>query len=123
VSLTRTAAEREEEAELNELRGEADRTAAEAARTLAELTRRIGEVRRPGEAARRLVADARVTALRKVREGTGGLAGRRGARPLALAAIPVLAVAAVTYAAVRGKIRFKPPNGGLLRPPPRRSPR
>lgn len=105
MSVVRTAAEREEEAQLNELRGEADRTAAEAARTLAELSRRIAAVRRPGQAARRLAADARVTALRVVREGPGSTAGQRGAWRPALAAIPVLVVAAaLAYAAARGQL-------------------
>ena len=106
MSVVRTAAEREEEAQLNELRGEADRTAAEAARTLAELSRRIDAVRRPGQAVRRLAADARVTALRVVREGPGSIAGQRSAWRPALAAIPVaLVVAAVlAYAAARGKL-------------------
>ncbi len=101
MSVIRTAAEREEEAELNELRGEADHAAAEAAGTLAELSERITAVRRPGRAARRLAADARVTALRVVREGPG----QRGAWRPALAAIPVLvAAAALAYAAYRGKL-------------------
>ena len=43
----RTAAAREEEAELNELREQADRATAELAQTLTELTRRITVVRRP----------------------------------------------------------------------------
>ena len=106
MSVVRTAAEREEEAELNALRGEADRSAAEAARTLAELSRRITAVRRPATTARRLAADARVTALRAVRGGPGSIAGRRGAWRPVLAAIPVLVVAAaLAYAASRGKLR------------------
>jgi len=67
----RTAAEVEEEAELNELRDQADRAAAEVAQTLAELTNRIAVELRPGEVARRLTARARVTTLRALREGPG----------------------------------------------------
>jgi hypothetical protein len=101
----RTAAAREEEAELNELRDQADRAAAEVAQTLTELNRRITVVRRPGAAARRLTADARVTALRALREGPGSIVGQRGACRLALAAIPVFALAtALGYAAYRGKL-------------------
>jgi hypothetical protein len=98
---------------LPEPRDEADRTAAEAAHTLAELNRRLTAVRRPREAARRLAADARVTALRAVREGAGMIAGQRGAWRPVLAAIPVLAAAAVlAYATPRGKIRWPHPDGG-----------
>ena len=100
----RTAAEVEEEAELNELRDQADRAAAEVAQTLAELTNRIAVELRPGEVARRLTARARVTALRALREGPGSFAGQRGARRLALDAIPVFALAALGYAAYRGKL-------------------
>ncbi len=101
----RTAATREEEAELNELREQAKLATAELAQTLTELTRRITVVRRPGAAARRLTADARVTALRALREGPGSFAGQRSAWRLALAAIPVVAVAAALgYAAYRGKL-------------------
>jgi hypothetical protein len=122
----RTAAAREEEAELNELRDQADRVTAELAQTLTELTRRITVVRRPGAAARRLTADARVTALRALREGPGSLAGQRGAWRPALAAIPVFAVAAALgYAAYRGKlipvkIKVKAPE--RIRLPARRLP-
>jgi hypothetical protein len=52
-------------------------------------------VRRPGEGARRLTASARVAAFRAVREGPGTIAGQRGAKRVALAAIPVVALAAV----------------------------
>jgi hypothetical protein len=105
MSLIRTAAEREEEAELNYLRDQADRSTAEAAQILAELTRRVNVARRPGKAASRLATDARVAALRAVREGPGKIAGQRGAWRLVLAAIPVLTLAAVLgYAAVRGKL-------------------
>jgi hypothetical protein len=101
----RTAAAREEAAELNELRDQADRAAAELAQTLGELTRRISVVRRPGQAARRLTADARVSALRTLHGGPGSTAGQRGAWRPALAAIPVIALAAALgYAACRGKL-------------------
>jgi hypothetical protein len=95
MSLIRTAAEREEEAELNDLRDQADRSTAEAAQILAEMTRRITVVRRPGQAARRLTA------------------------------IPVLTLVAVlAYAAARGKlippkIKFGFPE--RARPPDRQS--
>jgi hypothetical protein len=124
MSLTRTAAEREEEAELNDLRDQADRSTAEAAQILAELTRRITVVRRPGQAARRLTADVRVAALRALREGPGGIVGRRGAWRPVLAAIPVLTLAAaLAYAAARGKlippkIKFSAPE--RIRLPARR---
>ena len=101
----RTAAEVEEEAELNELRDQADRAAAEVAQTLAELTNRIVVGLRPGEVARRLTAQARVIVLRALREGPGSFVGQRGAWRLALAAIPVFALAAALgYAAYRGKL-------------------
>lgn len=122
----RTAAAREEEAELNELREQADRATAELAQTLTELTRRITAVRRPGAAARRLTADARVTALRALREGPGSFVGQRGAWRAALAAIPVVAVAAALgYAAYRGKlapakVKVKAPE--RIRLPARRLP-
>lgn len=104
MSVVRTAAEREEEAELSELRDEAARTAAEAARTLAELSRRIEFARRPKEAAARLAADARVTALRAVRRGWGRTGGRRGAWRPALAAVLILAAATGSgYLAARTK--------------------
>lgn len=107
MSVIRTAATREEEMELNDLRAQADRTTAETAQALAELTRRITAVRRPGEAARRLTADARVAALRTLREGSGKIVGQRRAWRLALAAIPLLAVvAALAYAAAQRKTIF-----------------
>jgi hypothetical protein len=125
MSLIRTAAEREEEAELNDLRDQADRSTAEAAQILAEMTRRITVVRRPGQAVRRLTADARVAALRFLRQGPGGIAGQRGAWRPVLAAIPVLTlVAVIAYAAARGKlippkIKFSVPE--RTRPPDRQS--
>jgi hypothetical protein len=105
VSPVRTAAEREEQAELIMLREQADRTADEVAQTLAELTRRIDVVRRAGEAARRIRADARGTALRALRQGPRAIAGQPGVRRVALAAAPVL-VLAVSACAARGKIKF-----------------
>lgn len=118
MSIVRTAAVKEEEAQLNHLRDQADRTAAEAARTLEELTGRLAAVGRPGEAARRLATDARVTALRAVRR-------QRGAKRLTLAAIPVLAVAAaLVYAAARTQLtpaKFKAGAPERIRPPARRS--
>jgi hypothetical protein len=125
MSIARTAAVKEEEAQLNDLRDQADRTAAEAARTLAELTGRLAAAGRPGEAARRLAADARVTALRAVREGPGKIAGQRGAKRLTLAAVPVLVVAAaLVYAAARGQLtpaKIKAGAPERIRPPVRRS--
>jgi hypothetical protein len=107
----RTAAEREEEAELKYLRDQADRSAVEVARTLAELTGRLAAVGHPGQAARQLAAGARVTALRAVREGPGKIAGQRGAWRPALAAIPVLVVAAaLAYAAVRRNAADRKPR-------------
>lgn len=104
MSVPHGAAAREERAELISLRDEADRSVAEVARTLAELTGRVASVRHPGNTARRLAAQVRVTALRAVREGPGQIADQRGAWRLALAAVPVIAVAAViAYAAVSGK--------------------
>jgi hypothetical protein len=105
--MIRTAAEREEERELNSLRDQAGRSTADAAQTLAELTRRLKSAGHPQAAARQLAANARVTALRAVREGPGKIAGQRGARRLALAAIPVLliAAAALAYAATQGRPR------------------
>lgn len=118
MSIVRTAAVKEEEAQLNHLRDQADRTAAEAARTLEELTGRLAAVGRPGEAARRLATDARVTALRAVRR-------QRGAKRLTLAAVPVLAVAAaLVYAAARTQLtpaKFKAGAPERIRPPARRS--
>jgi hypothetical protein len=89
------------------------------------MTRRITVVRRPGQAARRLTADARVAALRFLRQGPGGIAGQRGAWRPVLAAIPVLTlVAVIAYAAARGKlippkIKFSVPE--RTRPPDRQS--
>ncbi len=105
MSIARTAAGKEEEAELSYLRDAADRSAADAAQTLAELARRLSVARRPGEAVRRATAVARAAALRALRQGPGVIAGRRGAWRPALAAIPVLVLAAaLAYAAARRKV-------------------
>ena len=101
--MIHTAADREEDAELNDLRDQAERAAAEAARTLAELTSRLS-AGHPKAVARRLAGHARVTARRAAREGPGKIAGQRGAKHLALTAIPVLLVAAaLAFAAIQGK--------------------
>jgi hypothetical protein len=98
----RTAAEREEEAELDYLRDQAERATVDAARALAELAARIAVARRPGQAARRLTVRALAAALRALREGPGS--GQRGAWRPALAAVPVLLLAgALAYAIARGR--------------------
>jgi len=101
VSTRNSAVALEEDTELRELRDRADRTTAEAARTLAELTARLAAARDPGAMARRLTARTRDVATRAFREGPGRLADQRGARRTALAAIPVLAVAAAVIVAYR----------------------
>jgi hypothetical protein len=110
VSPIRTAAEREEQAELAMLREQADRTADEVARTVAELSRRAGIVRRPGPTARRMAAEAAATAVRAIRQAPRQVAGQPGVRRAALAAVPVLALAAFTYAAAHGKITISYPE-------------
>lgn len=124
MSAPRGAAAQEEQAQLKRLRDEVDQSTTEVARTLTELTGRLAAAGRPMEIARRLAVNARVTALRAVREGpgkknplhlalrsptgragqrhdeAGPFAGQRGAKRLALAAIPVLAVAAATALAI-----------------------
>lgn len=103
--MSGTAASVEEQAELQELRDRADRTTAEAARTIAELTGRLAQARQPGVLARRLTTNARNGAAHVLRGGPGKLAGQRGARRAALAAIPVLAlVAAVALARRQGYV-------------------
>ena len=96
-----TAAEFEEQAELKELREQADQTAAEAAQTLAELGARLTDAAQPGAMARRLAAAGRGAAVRALRQFPGEIARQRGARRTALAAIPVLAVAAAVLLAYR----------------------
>jgi hypothetical protein len=104
-----TAAEFEEQAQLKELRDQADQTAAEAAQTLAELGTRLTDAARPGGLARRLAAVGRSAGTRALREVPAGIAGQRGARRAALAAIPVFAVAAAVLLAYR---RFTAEGGG-----------
>jgi hypothetical protein len=103
MSAIRSAAAREEEAELEYLRAQADGSAAEAAATLAELGGRLTAATRPAAMARRITADARVATVCALRGVPGRIAGQRGnwRRPV-LAAVPVLAVAAaLAYAAAR----------------------
>lgn len=104
MSVPHSRAVLEEQLELRVLRDEADRSTAEAARTLAELTERLVAAGHPKVMARRLAASARVTALRAVREGPGKIAGQRGAKRLALAAIPVVLIAAAALAVARSKL-------------------
>lgn len=104
AARNRGAASFEEQAELTSLRDEADRSTAEVARTLTELTERIAAASHPKAVARRLAVNARVTALRAVREGRGKLAGHPGARRLALAAVPVLLLAAVAVVVARERL-------------------
>jgi hypothetical protein len=92
-----TAAEFEEQAQLKELRDQADQTAAEAAQTLAELGERLADAARPGGLARRLAAAGRSAGTRALRAVPAGIARRRAA----LAAIPVFAVAAAVFLAYR----------------------
>jgi hypothetical protein len=96
-----TVATVEEQAELKMLRDQADETAAEAARTLAELATRLADAAHPGAMARRLAAVGRGAAVSALREVPGKIGGQRGARRTALAAIPVLAVAAAALLAYR----------------------
>ncbi|HET9080279.1 MAG TPA: hypothetical protein VFO01_07155 [Trebonia sp.] len=121
----------EEQAELKNLRDEADRSTAEAARTLAELTGRLAAASHPKTVARRLAVSARVTVLRAVRQGRekanllhfafppkagrtgqpqneeGSLAGQRDARRLALIAIPVFLLLAAAAAVVIAREKLK----------------
>lgn len=96
-----TVATVEEQAELRMLRDQADETAAEAARTLAELAARLVGAAHPGPMARRLTAVGRGAAVSALREVPGKIAGQSGARRAAVAAIPVLAVAAAAFLAYR----------------------
>jgi hypothetical protein len=111
------AAAFEENAELQDLRDRADQTGREAAQTLAELAGRVADARDPKVVARRLTARARHTAAIARRRVPGNLAGPRGAKGAALAAIPVLGL--LTLAAV-ARYRGWPPLGtrrGLSRLP------
>lgn len=96
-----TAADVEEQAELRELRDQADQTAAEAARTLGELSARLADTVAPGAVAGRIAAGARGAAVRSLRRVPGKIAGQRGAKRTVLAAVPVLAVAAAVFLAYR----------------------
>jgi Enolase C-terminal domain-like len=81
----------------------------EAAQTLAELAARLADVRDPRAMARRLAAKARHAATRTIRDMQGKLAGPRGAKHAALAAIPVVGMLAVAVAAHRrGWLPSKP---------------
>lgn len=104
MSATHGAAAHEEQTELGNLRAEADLSAAEVARTLTELTGRLA-AGHPKALARQFAANARQTALRAVREVPGKVAGQRGAKRLALAAVPVLLLAAAAAFIVREKLR------------------
>jgi hypothetical protein len=84
----------EEQAALEALRAQADRTGEEAARTLAELAGRLADAGNPRNLARRLAADARRNALRSARDIPGKLAGQHGATRAALATVLVLVAGA-----------------------------
>lgn len=101
----RTAASKEEAAELSQLSATADHEAAEAAHILTELSGRLAQARQPGAMARRLTGQARASAIGLLREGPGKIAGQRGAKRAALAAIPVLVLAAAIAVGIQqGKI-------------------
>jgi hypothetical protein len=95
VTARQGAASTEEQAALEALRAQADRTGEEAAQTLAELAGRLADAGNPRNLARRLAADARRNAARAVRAAPRKLVGQRGATRAALAAVPVLAAVAV----------------------------
>jgi hypothetical protein len=95
VTARQGAASTEEQATLEALRAQADKTGEEAAQTLAELAGRLADAGNPRNLARRLAADARRNAARTVRDVPRKLAGQRGATRAALAAVPVLAAAVV----------------------------
>jgi hypothetical protein len=127
MSVRNTAADVEEQATLEALRAQADKTAEEASQTLAELAGRLADASRPRTVARRLVANAQRGAVNafgdlpekaqravkdlpeKAGHAVGNLpeklAGQRGAKRAALVAIPVLAVL-VAIAVAR-----RPPKG------------
>lgn len=130
-----TAAETEEQAELEALRDQAGQTGREAARTLAELLSRLAEVNDPRAMGRRLAARAR----RRVRAAINRsavnrsavnrpavkrptvtvLPAGRAARRAAAAVVPVLVVFA--FAIVAQRRGWLPPNslirnGRALRP-------
>jgi hypothetical protein len=102
VSARHGAATAGEQARIEELRAQVDRTGEEAAQTLAELAERLADAGNPRNLVRRLAADARHNALRSVRGIPGKLVGQRGATRAALAVVPVLVLAAgVAIAVVR----------------------
>jgi hypothetical protein len=99
VSAGHGAAGVEEQAALEALRAQADRTGEEAAQTLAELAGRLADAGNPRNLVRRLAADALRNAQQSVRGIPGKLVGQRGATRAtvtraALAAVPVLILAA-----------------------------
>jgi hypothetical protein len=107
-----TAASREESAELDELRTEADRAAHEAAETLAELATRVTEAGNPRALVRRATGGVgRGTGQmargvrRKMVTMTGTIADQRGATRIVLVALPVLAVLAGVAVAYRRATR------------------
>jgi len=104
VTARQGATSTEEQATLEALRAQADKTGEEAAQTLAELAGRLADAGNPRNLARRLAADARRNAARAVRDVPGKLAGQRGATRAALAAVPVLAVVAVIVVARRRQL-------------------
>jgi hypothetical protein len=95
VTARQAVTSTEEQATLEALRAQADKTGEEAAQTLAELAGRLADAGNPRNLARRLAADARRNAARAVRGVPRKLAGQRGATRAALAAVPVLAAVAV----------------------------
>lgn len=95
------AANAEEQATLEALRAQADKTGEEAAQTLAELAGRLADAGNPRNLARRLAADTRRNAVRAARDIPGRLAGQRGAARAALAAVLILAAGAAIVVVVR----------------------
>jgi thioredoxin-like negative regulator of GroEL len=93
VSARHGAASVEEQATLEALRAQADKTGEEAAQTLAELAGRLADAGNPRHLARRLAADARRNTIRTARGIPGKFAGQRGAARAALAAVLVAGVA------------------------------
>jgi hypothetical protein len=104
VTARHGRADIEEQATLEALRAQADRTGEEAARTLAELAGRLADAGNPRELARRLAADARRNALRSARDIPGRLVGQRAATRAALAAVLVLVAGAAVVIARRRQL-------------------
>lgn len=100
------AANVEEQATLEALRAQADKTGEEAAQTLAELAGRLVDAGNPRNLARRLAADARRNAVRTARDVPRKLAGQRGATRAALAAVLVLAAGTAIVARRRRLNRY-----------------